>query len=70
MSPELLLAIVALCSEPDKNRVFCKTMMLGCVEQSINKDADAAAQCYWDEYMTDRPWMPDENKKLFDRDAK
>lgn len=58
MTIELLLAIAALCAEPGQNRVYCKTMLIGCVQESATKDADVAAKCYWDEYMTDNPWMP------------
>ena len=58
MTTELLLAIAALCAEPNQDRTQCKTAMIDCVNDSAIKDADALAKCYLDEYMIGKPWLP------------
>lgn len=67
MTAELLLAISALCDEGATSNKFCKTALIECVNQSDTKDADAAAQCYWDLVMKG-PWCPDPNDKRYQID--
>lgn len=44
MTTELLLAIVALCAEPNMNRSNCKLAVIECADESAT--ADAVARCY------------------------
>lgn len=64
MTAELLLAIATLCQEPNETGKFCKTALIECTNQSATKDADAAAQCYWDIVMNG-PWCHDPNDKRY-----